>query len=284
MTLARVPREVEDSARGQAALGSKSPEVSSAKKMYRSFLAPLKKIRRTAQGNVLQMRWTLGSRSLGSKPVEGVPQQDSLSLLDVSVINLDHRADRLKSVSEEMAKLGVSHWRRVSAVNGKAKYANLEPLFAGSIACSESHIQAISSTDWSRHRAAMVCEDDLEILVNRGEISRLISEFLENPLLSVLCLSGRARGGSFPISKRLKVATGVVGRGCYIIKPDVAQPLIAAFESGVPQLLLGRVGGKGDQRWATLQRRGFFFAFPHMTTAQQRAGYSDIEDKLLGPR
>jgi hypothetical protein len=85
----------------------------------------------------------------------------------------------------------------------------------------------------------MVCEDDLEFLKNRAEISELIQEFLENPLLSVLCLSGRARGGSFPLSEKLRISTGIVGRGCYIAKPNAVQPLIDAFAEGIPDLILG---------------------------------------------
>lgn len=264
---------------------SNHPEIaviSIARPIWRFTQSRAKKLRRRIEGKILQARWAL---SFDGDADSAAPCQGSvIDALAVKVINLDHRTDRLAAFSTEMENLGINRWHRIPAVDGKKKYVNLDTLFAGSIACTESHIAALTSTDWSSDEAAMICEDDLEFLTQRPEVERVIQEFLNNPLLSVLCLSGRPRGGSFPISRRLRIATGIVGRGCYLVKPDVAQPLIAAFQEGIPALVVGRVEGKGDRMWGRLQRRGYFFAIPRTPIAQQGAGYSDIEDTMLGPR
>lgn len=257
-------------------------EVSLARWAFRSLMAGFKKLQKIARVKFTQVRWFT---RLTIAPVPAEPlDADGLAAVAIRAINLDRRSDRLKKFSHEMKRLGVQNWTRIPAVDGKRKYVNLESVFAGSIACTESHIDALTLERPSGTRAVMVCEDDLEFLTHRAEIAALIKEFLENPLLSVLCLSGRARGGSFPISQKLRVSVGIVGRGCYIAKPHAIRPLIEAFQSGIPELTLGRVSGKGDRKWGRLQRRGYFFATPRYAVAQQGAGYSDIEDVELGPR
>ena len=250
--------------------------------LARLAIARMKKLKRAANGQFLRLRWSIHRRPTGpNAPLEG---EEALQEISIVVINLDRRADRLAEFAEEMQTLGINDWQRIVAVDGKVKYGEIPPFFAGSIACSESHIEALASSNWSTHRGLMICEDDLKFVADRAEVSKLIGEFLADPRLSVLCLSGRARGGSFPISKRLRIAMGIVGRGCYIVKPEVTASLREHFSAGVPELMLGNRKGKGDQKWQRLQRRRFFFAMPRTTVAQQGAGYSDIEDSMLGPR
>jgi hypothetical protein len=263
--------------------GIKPPQrFSPALQAFRKLLAGINTFSKFVNAKHSQIRW-LAAKTTNSEPKERFIGQ-GLDAISILAINLDRRSDRLEKFSHEMKRLGVQQWTRIPAVDGKKKYVNLAPIFAGSIACTESHIQALALERPPGTLAVMVCEDDLEFLTNRAEISELIQEFLENRLLSVLCLSGRARGGSFPISEKLRISTGIVGRGCYIAKPDAVQPLIDAFAEGIPELIRGRVEGKGDRKWGRLQRRGLFFATPRYGVAQQSAGYSDIEDVVLGPR
>jgi len=258
------------------------PSASLPRQVWRVLQSGVKKLGRRVEGTLLRTRWSFSPRSVASFE-EQLPASVFVCL-EIKVINLEHRTDRLAAFSNEMERLGIRDWNRIPGVDGKKKYVNLSSLFAGSIACTESHIAALESTAWSSGVVAMICEDDLEFVTSRSEVEQVIHEFLANPLLSVLCLSGRPRGASFAISPRLNIATGIVGRGCYLVKAHAAQPLIAAFQAGIPSLVLGRVEGKGDRMWGSLQRRGYFFAFPRQPIAQQGSGYSDIEDKMLGPR
>jgi hypothetical protein len=129
-----------------------------------------------------------------------------------------------------------------------------------------------------------VCEDDLEFLAPRAEIEHAVRTFLDSPDLDVLSLSGRARGGAVPLENGLRLVVGLVGRGCYIVKPHMVEPLFDVFEKGIPKLMAGKRTGKGDLMWGRLQKRRHFFAAPHGTLAQQGSGFSDIEGRELGPR
>ena len=239
-------------------------------------------LRRRVARQVLQARWAFSAGR--SADIPKMSTDEVFDRVPIKVINLEHRTDRLARFSEEMKKLQLEGWGLIPASDGSKKYFYLDSFFAGSIACSESHIDALASIDWSLVPAAMICEDDLEFLVDRLELERTIREFLNNPLLSVLCLSSRPRGASFLISNRLKIGTGIVGRGCYLVKPDIVQSLVEEFRRGIPVLLRGHAAGKGDRRWRRLQRRRYFFAFPRNSIARQGPGYSDIEGKMLGPR
>lgn len=239
-------------------------------------------LRRRVARQVLRARWVF---SVGrSADIPKISTGEVFDRLPIKVINLERRTDRLARFSAEMKKLEIEGWSLIPAIDGRAKYFYLDSFFAGSAGCNESHVDALASVDWDDFPVAMICEDDLEFLVDRPELERLIHEFLNNPRLSVLCLSCRPRGASFPISNSLKIGTGISGRGCYLVKSDIVQSLIQEFERGIPALVRGHGAGKGDRRWKRLQRRRYFFAFPSTSIAQQAAGYSDIEGKMLGPR
>jgi hypothetical protein len=130
----------------------------------------------------------------------------------------------------------------------------------------------------------MICEDDLIFLRPWAEIQTYIDEFAANPALDVLSLSYRGRGGSVTVSPNLKILTGAVGRGCYIVKRHMVEPLQHTNERGIKLLLKGKRKGKGDVMTFPLQQDKYFFAAPRVQVAQQREGFSDIEGKQLGPR
>lgn len=207
---------------------------------------------------------------------------DGLSRVTLVVINLERRPDRLESFATQMKKLGITKWIRVSAVDGKKQFPNLPSFYAGSLGCTLSHISALE-TDLSDSEAIFVCEDDLEFLESTEVLSRMISQFLDSESLDVLAISGRPRGASLNLNRELRVVTGLVGRGGYIVKPHMIPVLTEAFSSGIPLLKQGKRRGKGDLRWRKVQR-SHVFAHPRWPVACQAAGYSDIEGRDLGPR
>lgn len=199
------------------------------------------------------------------------------------VLNLDARQDRLTKVKAEMEKLQTTDWERIGAVNGAKKFPHLSSFFAGSLGCTLSHIDALQLWQAKSLGPVMICEDDIEFVGSPDEIRTCIDEFLATPQLDILALSGRARGGSYVISPKLRVVVGMVGRGCYLVKPHMIEPLVAAFDAGVSKLLAGDRKGKGDRMWSTLQN-SHFFAMPRVPLARQSEGFSDIEGRELGPR
>jgi hypothetical protein len=202
----------------------------------------------------------------------------------VRVINLEHRDDRLSQITAELKRMGLASWQRVNGFYGLMAMPGSSPVIAGSVGCQLAHIAALAEGIPSNCEAIMVCEDDLEFVSSREDLQHAIIEFLDNPLLDVLSISGRPRGGSFKISDDMRIVVGLVGRGSYVVKPRAIIPLIETFTRGFSLLRKNSVSGKGDKMWQKLQRTEFFFAAPIHALARQASGYSDIEGKNLGPR
>jgi GR25 family glycosyltransferase involved in LPS biosynthesis len=213
-----------------------------------------------------------------------VASDDVFERLDVVVINLDSRPDRLEEFTDEMSRLGIAPWRRLTAVDGRQEFPDLDPFYSGSIGCSLSHVVALDQAPWAGVDALMICEDDVEFLVDKNTLGSAIREFLDNPNLDVLALYGKARGGSHTISSNLRIVVGLVGTVCYVVKPHMAGVISGLFDKGVNDLRKGKRKGKSDILWNQLQARNYFFAAPIGGYAQNREGYSDIEGRLLGPR
>ncbi len=255
-----------------------------ASKIYRSLIQRLKKYQRQAKSLFLRIRWATNAPRLVTPLQEFSSEDQIFSALDFVVINLDERPERLQSFARQMGTLGVADWRRIGATNGRIHFPEKPPFFAGSLGCTLSHIDALDSIRWENCRAAVICEDDAEFLVNRPELATLVADFLDNPKLDVLALGGRVRGGAYAISPRVRIGMGIVGRECYVVKPHMAPILAKKFREGVPLLENGQRRGKGDQMWRSLQSHGYFFATPRANAVRQSAGFSDIEAKELGAR
>jgi len=251
--------------------------------LFRFVLGRVQAFQRHRRIRRLRLRWEGSQGRLPLSP-SPTPRDDVFSGVNVVVINLDSRGDRLESVTAQLASVGITEWTRISAVDGKSVFPDLDPFFAGSAGCSLSHIEALEQGSFDAPEAVMVCEDDLEFIGSREHLSACVKEFLASPQLDVLCISARARGGSHPVSKRLRLVVGAVGRGCYIIKPHTLTSLRGAFEAGLPKLMEEDRRGKGDQMWRSLQLEKFFFSAPIGQLARQRAGFSDIEGQHLGSR
>jgi hypothetical protein len=239
--------------------------------------------RRARSLRLLENRWD-SHKSVAKLNPTSRETKSAFARITTRVINLDRRGDRLHKVSSSLAYVGVNKWERIPGVEGNVLYPEVGRELAGSIGCQISHIAAIARGLSPGAEAIMICEDDLEFLGSPALIRSLVAEFLEDPRLDVLSLSGRPRGGSIPISDNLRVVIGLVGRGCYLIKPHMISPLIEVFSDGLKKLNRGNLNGKGDLEWRPVQTSKFFFAFPRQDVAQQSAGFSDIEGKHLGPR
>jgi hypothetical protein len=243
----------------------------------------IRKFARSLRIRRLSHRWNAASTRTPELNSQG-NNQDLNDVMCIRVINLEHRNDRLSQISAELARMGLTSWERVEGFYGTTATPGSSQMIAGSIGCELSHIAALSEGIPAGTSAIMVCEDDLEFVKSREELELAIAEFLENPLLDVLSISGRARGGSFRISDRLRIVVGLVGRGSYVVKPRAIVPLIEVFAEGLALLQKNSIRGKGDLMWRKMQQTSHFFAAPVNSLAQQSGGYSDIEGKNLGPR
>lgn len=248
-----------------------------------SVIGILKKVRRRWYSLALRLRWLASERKNAVSDLTTLPH-DILGVADVVVINLEHRADRLKAFSEQMEILGVTNWKKIDAVDGRKNFPALGIFLSGSLGCTLSHIDALNSAATKDMRLLIVCEDDAEFRASREELNAVLREFAANQKLDVLALYGRARGGAHQISANLRIAMGIVGRVCYVVKPHMIDALTLQFEEGSELLRKGMRSGKGDIVWQSLQSRRYFFASPTRSMVVNSAGFSDIEGRDLGTR
>ena len=255
------------------------PGVRLMRPLYRSVLKWIKRRVSAKSRRALLRRWN-------SRPHRAEAPESRISLKDlpIGVISLPNRKDRLKSFDEEMRKLGLSHHHLVPGVSGRDLYPHLPGDFSGAIGCNLAHSNALEALDWSGEELLMVCEDDVEFQVDTPVLEELISEFKSNPHLDVLCLAGRVRGSKIPISDSLFVVTGVVGQACYVVKPHMVGLLANLWRSGVRDLERLSLRGKNDIIWNRVQTSGYFFAFPRLKVARQRASFSDIQGREMPPQ
>ena len=254
------------------------------RRVHQTGIGARKRLVRTARSGILRARWRrVGA---GGSPIRSswVDPVTIFAKLETVVINLNHRADRLKQFEDEIQKLRIPAWRRIEAVDGAEKFPGLDPFYSGSIGCSLSHVQALKEARWNEIDGLLICEDDVEFLASSEEIAQVIDEFLSDPRLDVLALYGRARGGSHQVSNNLRIVVGLVGTVCYVLKPHMAPVLSDLFAQGVEDLQRGNRRGKSDILWNRWQKRGYFFGAPIKSLARNRAGFSDIEGRNLGPR
>lgn len=252
--------------------------------LFRRGLALRSKLLRRGRSARLKARWDNRDHMVSKAFSPKLDPDTVFDRLDVVVINLDSRPDRLQEFSDEAQKLGLTSWRRFSAVDGRQEFPDLDPFYSGSIGCSLSHVYAFGEARWDSREALLVCEDDVEFLVDKATLAAAIHEFLDEPNLDVLALYGRARGGSHHISDTLRIVVGLVGTVCYVVKPHMAEVIGDLFTQGVDDLKSGKRKGKSDILWNRLQKNGYFFAAPITTYARNREGFSDIEGRMLGPR
>jgi len=191
-----------------------------------------------------------------------------LSSCDIFYINLDHRLDRKVDIENQFKKLGIYHFNRISAVSHRR----------GSLGCAQSHLSIYNKWQSSQSRLLMICEDDIEFKMARGQIDDLIDRFYHDPRIDVLVLSYKIFN-SFRISSHFKISSDIQTTACYVLKPHV----ISDFKKIAHESIIGLAQGKADRYsaidivWKKLQAR-LIFALPLQPTASQKSSYSDIQN------
>lgn len=208
------------------------------------------------------------------RPYSGQTASFNFEKLKIAFINLDSRADRLEHITSEFRKIGLLGASRHSAV----KRDN------GALGCSLSHYQVLSNAALESDELLMVCEDDCQFLDSQESLGSILTEFLENSALDVLCLAYNVVGNhsSVPISNLLAVTNNTQTTACYVLKPHMIEPLLevaressVALEMGKPMSIFAI-----DQLWKTLQN-SYFFAIPRSRFARQVESHSDIEGRTV---
>lgn len=237
-------------------------------------------VMRKLETSLWHMRWSFRSR--GSYPPELKRDQSELAEnLDVVVISLVRRKDRRLRFSSSMHSFGLRNYRFLDAIDGLTEFPLIHSNQAGAKACAESHRLGLESHSKSIRNAIMICEDDIEFLLSKNEIQSIITDFLTDARLDVLCLSARVRGSKKQISEQLAIATRIVTGACYVVKPHMIPILIQSFKESSQRISEGKRKAAIDQHWHRLQTGRYFFAVPLKKAVKIVAGYSDIQGKEL---
>lgn len=197
----------------------------------------------------------------------------------VLYINLDHRTDRRTQIEQELTNIGLID----KAIRIKA----IQPTSGdGAIGCTLSHISCIKYAIQNNFDHVLILEDDI-CFGNKNAITTFqtsFNSFLQTNLKwDVILFAGNNVGNCIPIDKcavkveRCQTTTG------YLVKKEYFETLLNNFIMGI-QLLIKTPNLRPmyaiDIFWFKLQAaHEWYLIIPQ--TVHQRAGYSDIEKRVV---
>ncbi|MGB3316546.1 MAG: glycosyltransferase family 25 protein [Albidovulum sp.] len=211
--------------------------------------------------------------------------------MDIHVINLARRPDRLASIAAQLGRLGLD-WKRVEAIDagdgrelrpafGRGLKARAFPATRGDIACSLTH-QRLWRQIAEAGRPAVVLEDDailsdvfrrlmscdLAGLMRRHDMGVLKLEFWPGPQKSRRFPAGEAIGPVLDEMRLYRMHASFLGTCGYVITPEGARLMNDRFRRlkvPVDHALFGREAAMGFR----LLRPGFLNPAPVLHDASQ---------------
>lgn len=222
-------------------------------------------LQRLAELSRVVLRYASRGSSGRATRVEAIPTPQ--------VINLPHRTDRRAAVSKEFAQ---------HHLDGVFVQATKDP--NGPLGCAISHRNLLKSAP--SNSTVWVCEDDVAFegappgTVDGGHWRTVVTEFLGNDRLDVLCLAHKTLGPVWPVSKHLALTAASITTASYLVKPGAQQDLIRCFDQSVAMLALGQAPhiAAHDVHWLGLQRKSLVFCVPRQPVVYQAPSYSDIQE------
>jgi hypothetical protein len=196
----------------------------------------------------------------------------ALSEIPTYYINLERRTDRRKLVEAELKSIGALASTRFVAVENSL----------GILGCTRSHIGVLEMIEKSGSALSLVCEDDVEFLVDPPMVQSLIREFAGRRELDVLCLAYRLRAPRLRVSQTLAVANSIQTASCYVVRQRAVGTLLKSYresESMLERGVLPKVAAN-DMHWKIAQTQSLFFSIPSSPLARQRPSFSDIAGRF----
>ena len=162
--------------------------------------------------------------------------------LPVYVINLDRRTDRLKAITANMGRIGLS-FERISAIDARQLPATtpVSPFMnLTSTACLLSHSKALRTFLASPCNAAFVLEDDIEVALDLPALMQSTDWWPDGACLLKLDIPSRRRClqgplcGQTPSGRDLQsVVRWNAGAAAYLLNRDAAAVVLAAYKKPV---------------------------------------------------
>lgn len=170
----------------------------------------------------------------------------------------------------EFPTLRLVRWQASSDING-------------ALGCARSHASLMENFISKDLDFGLVVEDDIEFLVPERRLLEIITEFLNNPNLDVLCLANSNQIPPRRISQTLSITCSTQTTAAYLLKRRAAKPLVRKFRKSVRLFAASepKKVAAVDQQWKLLQRGRLIFAVPQENVAHQRLSFSDIEGRSV---
>lgn len=182
--------------------------------------------------------------------------------LQVYVINLDHRTDRLEEITKELEGL---KFKRFPAIKTSP----------GMIGCGLSHLAVLKEARDLGLKEVLIFEDDFTFSESKEHFWKTVEEFLKNETYDVVMLA-YALNSSKPYKPGILKVLDAQTASAYIVNNRFYDTLINLFEEAMPLLQSTRKHWlyANDQIWKKLQPGAEWFAFePRM--GYQRKSFSD---------
>jgi hypothetical protein len=182
-------------------------------------------------------------------------------------INLDKRIDRRRKVEKEFKRMRLGIVTRISAYE-------LNPPGKG---CTLSHKAAILSQSIESSNLLMVCEDDARFMKPLKKLNKILTEFLMDESLEVLCLGYFIEERQISYSSNFQRLNNSQSAVCYILKPHMIESFLKVCDTSLSRYEANPNDPNAaiDQVWKKLQSEAVFVA-PHSPYVTQRPSYSDI--------
>lgn len=186
------------------------------------------------------------------------------------IINLAHRTDRLKSITEQCEKNDLT-MNIVTAVNGHDAFPDEPKRKRGFLGCYISHWNTLKILQDTEGDYFLIAEDDC--IFEDGFRNKLLQCYDQlPPTWDMLYLGGSAitEGATEDFSYHLKRARNIFCTHCFIIKKESIPSLLKVVETRKWKI---------DVLFCEYQKiANCFITYPEL--AWQMEGYSDIENKV----
>lgn len=193
--------------------------------------------------------------------------------VDVVVINLLHRKDRLTEIARQLSRIGIKRYDVLEAFDGRKLYAG-EQWLAGKWGCAMSHYSALMEKKFSL-RPLLVIEDDLVFVDSPTVLRDAVVAFLADDRLDLMTLDWstvRKR----KISEEFYFVTDSVLTSAYLVKPRGLEHLERDFSRSIRNLERGK-NFPIDHAWWRSQRWNLISVAPVVKLCRQASGSSDTE-------
>jgi GR25 family glycosyltransferase involved in LPS biosynthesis len=215
------------------------------------------------------LRLQIGRRaSQGTHPTSSWQEN-----IDVVVINLAHREDRLTEIARQLSRIGIEHYEVLNAFDGRKLYAGEEWL-AGKWGCAMSHHSALMDRKLSA-RPLLVIEDDLVFVDSPTTLRDAVAAFLADDRLDLMTLDWSTVRKK-KISDKFYFVTDSVLTSAYLVKPRGFKYLLRAFSRSIRKLERGK-NLPIDHAWWRPQRWNLSSVAPIVKLCRQASGPSDTE-------